>query len=89
MLDTIGERLRWAREQAELSSRELARLACLSAAHVSLIETTDRGVNVRTLIPLARVLGVSLDWLATGEGDVPTALGLKRAITRARTGTDG
>lgn len=72
--NTLAERLRYAREKRRLSARALSRRAHISAAMVGLIErgTTDdpKGSTIKAL---AAALGVTTDWLLTGEGDGPTA----------------
>jgi transcriptional regulator with XRE-family HTH domain len=94
MSETVSMRLRWAREAAGLSCRELSTLAKLGApTHVALIESETRGrVAASTLVQLADVLGVSLDWLAAGKGTRPDEEMIRRSVERARrakTGTDG
>lgn len=89
-MDTLAERLRFARlltdgSNKRLSSRELDRLAGLCDGHTSLIE---RGVKPRielkTAIGLAEVLGLSLDWLALGKGAAPAKDAVIAAVTAAR-----
>ena len=85
-MQTIAERLAWARVQAALDRRELARIAGLgSETHVGLIESGDRpDPRGSTLKKLALALGVSFGWLAAGEGDIPSAETIRAAIERAR-----
>jgi transcriptional regulator with XRE-family HTH domain len=74
----FGERLREARERGRLSMRELAEAASLPMANVpdakithtpvSLIESgRQTTVDVVTAVRLARALGVTVEWLVTGE----------------------
>lgn len=85
---TVGHRLRAARELVglkELSARELDRLAGLHQGHVWAIETGHRpSIESDTAIALARVLGVTLDWLLTGQGDEPIADDVIASVERAR-----
>lgn len=72
------------RAKAGISARELARVAGLSETHVSQIETTlGAGVNAKTLAPLARALGTSIDWLVSGEGAEPSQEDVRAAVERA------
>lgn len=70
----------------DLGTRELDRLAGLTEGHTSAIETGNRpNVEARTAAALARVLGVSLDWLVTGTGPTPSERRIKVAVEQART----
>ena len=62
----MGERLRTARERAGLTQRDLAFSGC-SPAYISRIESGDRIPSLQLLRELGRRLGVSEDYLATGE----------------------
>ena len=62
----VGERLRTARERAGLTQRDLAFPGC-SPAYISRIESGDRIPSLQLLRELGRRLGVSEDFLATGE----------------------
>ena len=69
----LGPRLRLAREERQLSARELARRIGCSA---SLISQIERGVSVPSvgvLYSLATELGSSLDHLLFGAGQRPNA----------------
>jgi transcriptional regulator with XRE-family HTH domain len=70
----------------------------LTAGYTRLIEAGKRSnIGSRTLDAIARVLGVSLDWLIRGDGQEPTDLEVARALDTARrarralarTGTEG
>lgn len=67
-----------------LSARELDRLAEMTEGHTSLLESVVENVRTDTLAKLARTLGVSIDWLVTGEGAEPTADVVTSAIETAR-----
>jgi transcriptional regulator with XRE-family HTH domain len=92
-LSSFADRLGFARELSGMSARGLDRLAGLRAGHTALIEAGRRpNVETRTAEGLARALGLSLDWLVMGVGDMPRAEDVARAVARAerkRTGTDG
>lgn len=89
-LSTLPLRLAWARKRADLSAFELSITAGLTGSHTGLIE---RGTVARpqadTLSALAGVLGVTLDWLQSGVGDLATvaaaidARRVDRAVAKA------
>lgn len=81
-MKTLGQRLEWARKVAKLSQRGLARRAGLgSQRHVGLIESGERdNPELKTLQKVADTLGVSLGWLATGEGERPTAETIRATV---------
>lgn len=83
---SLPDRLEHARALAGgLSLRELSKLAGLFGTHAALIESGRRtNIEGKTAVALARVLGVSTDWLLTGEGDEPTAEQVRAAVERAR-----
>ena len=62
----VGARLKAARLEAGLSQRQLAFTGC-SPAYISRIEAGDRIPSLQLLRELGRRLGVSEDFLATGE----------------------
>jgi tetratricopeptide (TPR) repeat protein len=66
----VGERLRAERERAGFTQRELAFDGC-TAAYISRIETGDRVPSLQILRELGRRLGVSPDYLATGDQAQP------------------
>jgi transcriptional regulator with XRE-family HTH domain len=69
----------------KLSAEELSRLAGLSAAHVRLIETDQKpGAAGTTLLRIADVLGVTVDWLIAGKGESPDADHVRQSVTDAR-----
>lgn len=83
-MQTLGERLRWAREASGLSQRALSARAQLSPRHVGLIELdTYKTIEGTTASKIAGVFGVSLDWLLSGAGEVPTAEAIKESAGRA------
>lgn len=68
-----------------LSTRELDRLAGLTQGHVSAIENGTRPrVELRTAEAIATVLGISLDWLSSGDGKVPSTRSVRAAVEVAR-----
>lgn len=84
MVETIAARVQHVREIAGLSRSALSQLAGLAQTHVGLIERkAEANPQVSTLTSLSRVLGVSIDWLATGEGVGPTEDAVREAVARA------
>lgn len=84
-MNSPWERLRWARLAAGISARELDRLAGLAEGHTALLEAGKKnGLEMRTATKLVRALGVTLDWLVMGEGDVPTAERILSAVQSAQ-----
>ena len=65
---TIGERLQKARLAKGLTQAQLARAIGVSMSSIAMVETGLRG-QPRKLRAMAALLGVSADWLETGEGD--------------------
>jgi transcriptional regulator with XRE-family HTH domain len=70
-VNTLKERLQYARELRGLSQGELARLAKCSQSTIGNIESGERD-SLRNLVVVARVLRVSADWLYDGHGPKPT-----------------
>jgi len=66
--DGVGSRLRGAREAAGLSQRAISYPGC-SATYISRIESGERVPSLQVIHELARLLGVSAQWLANGADD--------------------
>jgi transcriptional regulator with XRE-family HTH domain len=66
--ETLGSRLRRARQERNLSARALSLLAGLSGNTVQMVEDGKRLPGVDTAERLATALGVSKNWLTFGEG---------------------
>lgn len=79
----LPKRLKDLRTRAAVSCREAARLAGLTEGHVSQIERRNPRIEADTLASLARVFGVSLDWLYAGEGRAPSDAALQAAVAAA------
>lgn len=69
---TLGERISYSRKKKGLSQEELAKLIGLSRQFVGHMETDIKKPSLETLIKLAKILEVSLDFLA--EEDVKIIL---------------
>lgn len=63
VLDTIGERLRAARERAGLTLDQTAELSGLSKAHLSRLESAERQPSIAALLSLSVALGVPVSAL--------------------------
>jgi transcriptional regulator with XRE-family HTH domain len=66
-MNTIGERLRSAREQAGLSQGQVARLLHLHRPTISEIEANRRRITLEELPQFAKAYGVSVAWLMGAE----------------------
>jgi transcriptional regulator with XRE-family HTH domain len=84
--DTLGKRLLRLRTKAGVGVSDLAKIAGLkSPSHIGLIERGVRkDIAASTALALARVLGASVEWLVSGEGDEPSEAVVKAAIGTAQ-----
>jgi hypothetical protein len=78
-VETLADRLEWFIEDRGISERELSRRSGLQEPHVGLIikrikKNPKATVEQPTLIALAKGMGASLEWLATGKGPRPPSL---------------
>lgn len=64
---TVGERIRARREDLGLTQAELAAELSVTHQHVSAIEGGSSSPSLDLLVAFARRLGVSTDFLLTGE----------------------
>ena len=71
-LATVASRVKYAREAAGLSQRQLSKAAGLSNQTISNIEAGHFGTRITTLEALAKALNVSLGWLLEGKGEPPS-----------------
>lgn len=58
ILIVLGDRLRIARKQAELSQEELAHRSGLHRTYISLVERGGRNISMLNLLTITGVLGV-------------------------------
>lgn len=65
---TIGRRLKEAREAAGLSQRQVGAFIGVTAPQISYWETGARQVDLVSLTKLADLLGYDLSWFLRGEG---------------------
>lgn len=68
-MSSVGERLRFAREQAGLSQGQVAKLVSMHRPTISEIEAGRRRVTADELATFARLYEVSVAWLTGSEGD--------------------
>jgi transcriptional regulator with XRE-family HTH domain len=68
-LKLLGDRIRARREKRGLKQLDVANALDISPQAVSKWERGENAPDVATLAPLARLLGVSVDWLL--EADPP------------------
>lgn len=71
LAQSVGERIKWARERKEITQKELGRLAGKSRAAIVQYEQDRIAAPVSVLSELARVLGVSPEFLAFGRSGLP------------------
>ncbi|AEE91985.1 Helix-turn-helix domain protein [Tepidanaerobacter acetatoxydans Re1] len=69
-LKTIGERIKYARKLKGLTQNDIYKLTGISSGNLSDIENNKVLPSANALISLKRELGVSIDWILTGEADV-------------------
>lgn len=68
MLDTVGERLKFARERVKLKQKEVCEY--VEIPKIQTLSAYERGVNsppIETLKKLSRLYHVSIDWIVCGE----------------------
>lgn len=66
-MPTVGERVKSRRLELGLSQDALAEKAGISKSFLSDLENNRRSIGAETLLDLGRAMGVSLDFLMTGE----------------------
>ena len=85
MLTPLSDRLSKLRGLAGLSNAELDRLSGLRKGHTWALERNESpNPELRTLQALAKTLGASVGFLASGEGDGPTLKQVADAVEEAR-----
>lgn len=70
MEETIGDRVRKAREATGLSARALSLKLSMANSSIAIIEQGKRKPVRRTLEAISEGLGVRMEWLETGEGEM-------------------
>lgn len=69
LLSELGQRVRSQRERLGLKQNDIANALQVSPQAVSKWERGENGPDIATLGPLARLLGVSTDWLLGAHGE--------------------
>jgi transcriptional regulator with XRE-family HTH domain len=69
-IDTLAERLAWARKRLELSQQQLATMCGMAQSTIGSLEAGTR-FSARKISVIAEVLGVDTLWLAEGKGAPP------------------
>src|SRR6476646_3223155 len=80
----VGERIKKRRLDLEWTQDQLAQKAGSSKSFLSDLENGKRSVGAENLLDIARALGVSLDFLMTGEAsqDQPTEVPIPVSLAR-------
>ena len=78
-LFSLGPRLRSLRKERDLSQRDLARQAGISANAISLIERNEISPSVATLHRLATALNVKLSYFLEGDEDQTNIIHVKHS----------
>lgn len=76
-METLAERIKYARERQGLSQQDIAKKAGISQPTYFKIEN-GLTLKPRNILDLAKALNVSVDWLATGQGEMTTAITPRR-----------
>lgn len=66
-MSSLGERIRLLRKQLKLTQEELCTRVGISKGFLSDVENGKRNISSANLLDLAKVLGVSCDYLLLGE----------------------
>lgn len=86
-METAADRLRAARKFRMLNQAQLASLANVATGTIGNIEAGSRSID-RSAVRLAMALGISAEWLATGEGEMLPAHGLIREPSNIEPGPE-
>lgn len=66
-MDSVGERIKAAREMKGLTVRRLSELTKLPIEEISDLESNRRVLSVSAMIQISRTFECSVDWLVTGS----------------------
>jgi transcriptional regulator with XRE-family HTH domain len=64
---SIGERLRWAREQAGLSQGQVAKLLICHRPTISQLESGERALKANEVLRFAELYDVQSGWILEGD----------------------
>jgi transcriptional regulator with XRE-family HTH domain len=81
---SVGERIKKRRAELGWTQEQLAQKAGISKSFLSDLENSKRSVGADNLLDIARALGVSLDFLMTGEAskDQATEVPIPASLAR-------
>lgn len=66
-MNTIGERIKYARKMRNLTITQLKEITALSTGNLSDLENNKAMPSANALIKLTEALGVSIDWILLGK----------------------
>jgi phage repressor protein C with HTH and peptisase S24 domain len=69
-MQTYGQRVKMAREHADLSQGKLAKILGIKQPTLHAIETKSKAKGSKHTLAIARATGVNLEWLETGDGQL-------------------
>ena len=72
-MNSVGERIKARRTELGWTQEELCRKAGISTGFLSDVENNKRSVSAETLLGIARVLSLSLDYLMKGDSTPVTS----------------
>lgn len=83
-MSSVGERIKQRRLELGWTQDQLCTKAGLSKSFLSDLENGKRSISASNLLDVARTLGVSLDYLMTGEAsqDQPTEVPIPASLAR-------
>ncbi|MFY0614691.1 MAG: helix-turn-helix transcriptional regulator [Hyphomicrobiaceae bacterium] len=67
LLETVGQRVRTARQRIGLSRRELSEKSGVSQRYIAQLETGQGNISIALLMRLGDALGLRIDWLVAAE----------------------
>lgn len=73
-MDSVGTRIRRAREDAQMTQQDVAKLLGLSRAAIAQWETGVTSPSINTVTEVAKLLDKPAQWLAFGVGSEPTVI---------------
>ena len=74
LLRDIGDRVRQARMAMHMSQNDLADATGLSVSFLSNIEMGKQSMNIRALLAISDVLGVSPNWILRNPSDIDVTI---------------
>ena len=74
LLQEIGDRVRQARLAKHMSQLDLAEAIGMSVSFISNIEVGKQSMNIRALLAISDVLGVSPNWILRNPSDIDVTI---------------